>query len=426
MSDKLVVGLDIGTTKVCAIVGQLNENGKINILGVGSELSLGGVIRGEVANITKTVDAIKGAVAKASKISNVEINTVYVGIAGEHIRSFQQSGVKIRENSESEITLSELEELTKEQFRISVEPGSKIIHALPQEYIIDGRIVTKEPRGMTGTKLECKFHIITGKISAAKTIQKCVENAGLQATDVIVEPIASAQAVLNADELQAGIAILDIGGGTSDLAIFYDGKIRHTAVIPYGGEIITADISEAFGILPKQAEQIKVKHGHALPEGTRSNEVVVVPGINERKPKQIMVRNLAHVIHARMSEILEMVKDEIEYSGFKDKLNLGIVLTGGGAQLKDLVNLVEFITHCEAKVGLPDPHLGRGLIDEVRSPMFATGIGLVLKGFEDQDIEDNWNQNMKQKEKSKKIFSTNFFGGFKKWITDDNDTDDFK
>lgn len=429
MSNKLIVGLDIGTTKVCAIVGQKNENGKINILGVGSEPSLGGVMRGEVTNISKTVEAIKGAVAKASKISNVEINSVLVGIAGEHIKSFQQTGVRIRENAESEITKNELIEMNKEQYRIAVDPGSKILHALPQEYTIDSRFNTKEPEGMPGTKLECKYHIVTGRLSAARTIVKCVENAGLTASEVIVEPIASSKAVLSDEELQSGIAILDIGGGTTDLAIFYDGKIRHTAVIPFGGEIITSDIAEAFGILPKQAEAIKVRHGHALVEGTRSNEVVIVPGINDRKPKQIMVRNLAHVIHARIKEIIELVNEEIEMSGFKNKLSLGIVLTGGGAQLKDLSHLVEYITHCEVKIGLPDPHLGKGLVEEVRSPMYATCIGLVLKGFEDlenQEMESQPN-NKKQKEtKNPKGGFKTFYGGIIDWLKDGQSIDDYK
>ncbi len=432
MSNKLIVGLDIGTTKVCAIVGQMNENGKINILGVGSQPSLGGVMRGEVTNIAKTVDAIKGAIALASKVSNVEINAVHVGIAGEHIKSFQQTGVKIRENSEAEITKSELLELNKEQYRLSVEPGSKILHAMPQEYTIDSRFTTKEPEGMPGTKLECKYHIVTGHISAAKTIVKCVENAGLTASDVIVEPIASAHSVLTEEELQAGIAIIDIGGGTTDLAIFHDGKIRHTAVIPFGGEVITADIVDAFGILPKQAELIKTKYGHAIVEGTRSNVMITVPGIGDRKAKQIMERNLAHVIHARIKEIIMMVQEEIKMSGYADKLNLGVVLTGGGAQLKDLGNLVEYTLGCEVKIGVPDPHLGKGLVDEVRSPMYATCIGLVLKGFE--DISPAKNDNMKKPEKkSKEVLENNnggfmkgFFGSFKRWIDDDQAMDDFK
>lgn len=433
--NKLIVGLDIGTTKVCAIVGQMNENGKINILGVGSQPSLGGVMRGEVTNISKTVDAIKGAIAQASKISNVEINAVHVGIAGEHIKSFQQTGVRIRENAESEINKVELQEMNREQFRIAVEPGSKILHAVPQEYTIDSRFTTKEPEGMPGTKLECKYHIVTGRVSAAKTIVKCVENAGLTATDVIVEPIASAYAVLNEEELQTGIAIVDIGGGTTDLAIFHDGKIRHTAVIPFGGEIITADIVDAFGILPKQAELIKIKYGHAIPEGTRSNVIITVPGIGERKPKQIMERNLAHVIHARIKEIIHMVHDEIKMSGYKDKLSLGVVLTGGGAQLKDLGNLVEYTLGCEVKIGLPDPHLGKGLVEEVRSPMYATCIGLVLKGFEDLEPGNNDNPyKVVKKEREKEKVKTaegeglikGFFGSFKKWIDDDQAMDDFK
>lgn len=432
MSDKLIVGLDIGTTKVCAIVGQRNENGKINILGVGVMPSIGGVVRGEVANISKTVEAIKGAIANASKVSNVSIEAVHVGIAGEHIKSYQQTGVKIRENSETEITLKELEDMNKEQYRTVTDVGSKILHALPQEYTIDSRMVTKEPEGMPGTKLECKYHIVTGRVGAAKTIVKCVENAGLIATDVIVEPIASAYAVLSEEELQSGIAIVDIGGGTTDLAIFHDGKIRHTAVIPYGGEIITADIVDAFGIVEKQAELIKTKYGHATPQGTRANVMISVKGIGDRKPKQIMERNLAHVIHARIKEIIEMVNQEIKYSGYKDKLNLGVVLTGGGAQLKDLSNLVEYILGCEVKIGLPDPHLGKGLVEEVRSPMYATCIGLVLRGFHDMDAStENANVRVKKTEtiKAGKSSINNFlnikFGNVQNWFKDDNSIDDF-
>lgn len=427
MSSKLIVGLDIGTTKVCAIVGQQNDNGKINILGIGSQPSLGGVMRGEVTNIAKTVDAIKGAIAMASKVSNVEINAVHVGIAGEHIKSFQQTGVKIRENSEAEITKKELIALNEEQYRTAVDAGSKILHAMPQEYTIDSRFTTKEPEGMPGVKLECKYHIVTGHVSAAKTIVKCVENAGLTATDVIVEPIASAYAVLTEEELETGIAIIDIGGGTTDLAIFHDGKIRHTAVIPFGGEIITADIVEAFGILPKQAEMIKTKYGHAIVEGTRSNVMITVPGIGDRKAKQIMERNLAHVIHARIKEIIMMVHDEIKLSGYANKLNLGVVLTGGGAQLKDLGNLVEYTLGCEVKIGMPDPHLGNGLVDEAKSPMYATCIGLVLKGFEDMTPTDSSN-NPKPKKQEKVLvgekqggFIKGFFGSFKNWMSDDHD-----
>jgi len=388
-------------------------------------------MRGEVTNIAKTVEAIRGAIEQASKLSNVDIAAVHVGIAGEHIKSFQQSGVRIRKNSEAEISKEELIEMNKEQYHIAVAPGTKIIHAFPQEYIIDSKFKTKEPEGMPGTKLECKYHVVTGHLSAAKTIEKCVENAGLIATDIIVEPIASAYAVLSEEELETGIAIIDIGGGTTDLAIFHGGKIRHTAVIPFGGEVITNDIVDAFGILPKQAELIKVKYGHAIPEGTRSNVIITVAGIGDRKSKQIMEKNLAHVINARVKEILSMVNDEIKMSGYKDKLNLGVVLTGGGAQLKDLSNLVEFTLGCEAKVGMPDPHLGIGLVEEVRSPMYATCIGLVLKGFE--DMEPNQNENTRKVKAGDKKTETagggvfkNLLSGFKIWLKDDDGMSDFK
>lgn len=430
MAKELIVGLDIGTTKVCAIVGQRNENGKINILGVGSQPSMGGVMRGEVTNVARTVEAIKGAIANASRVSNVEIANVLVGIAGEHIRSFQQSGVRIRQNAELEINKAELQEMNKEQFRTAIDPGSKILHAFPQEYIIDSKQVTMAPEGMMGSKLECKYHVITGRMNAAKTIVKCVEDAGLSAADIVVEPIASAFAVLTEEELQTGIAIVDIGGGTTDLAIFYGGKIRHTAVIPFGGEIITQDIVEAFSILPKQAELIKVKYGHALPEGTRSNVIITVPGIGDRKPKQILEKNLAYVINARMKEILGLVNDEIKISGYKDKLNLGVVLTGGGAQLKDISNLAEFVLSCEAKIGMPDPHLGSGLVDEVKSPMFATCIGLVLKGCSDLDPLPAENQmkenNQKQKSSSGGNIFKNLFVNFKDWMKDDKAMGDYE
>lgn len=428
MAKELIVGLDIGTTKVCAIVGQRNENGKINILGVGSQPSMGGVMRGEVTNVARTVEAIKGAIANASRVSNVEIANVLVGIAGEHIRSFQQSGVRIRQNAESEINKAELQEMNKEQFRTAIDPGSKILHAFPQEYIIDSKQVTMAPEGMMGSKLECKYHVITGRMNAAKTIVKCVEDAGLSAADIVVEPIASAFAVLTEEELQTGIAIVDIGGGTTDLAIFYGGKIRHTAVIPFGGEIITQDIVEAFSILPKQAELIKVKYGHALPEGTRSNVIITVPGIGDRKPKQILEKNLAYVINARMKEILGLVNDEIKISGYKDKLNLGVVLTGGGAQLKDISNLAEFVLSCEAKIGMPDPHLGSGLVDEVKSPMFATCIGLVLKGCSDLDplpAENQLKPNPKEQSNGGNIFK-NLFVNFKVWMKDDKAMGDYE
>jgi cell division protein FtsA len=430
MAKELIVGLDIGTTKVCAIVGQRNENGKINILGVGSQPSMGGVMRGEVTNVARTVEAIKGAIANASRVSNVEIANVLVGIAGEHIRSFQQSGVRIRQNAETEINKMELQEMNKEQFRTAIDPGSKILHAFPQEYIIDSKQITMAPEGMMGSKLECKYHVITGRMNAAKTIVKCVEDAGLTAADIVVEPIASAYAVLTEEELQTGIAIVDIGGGTTDLAIFYGGKIRHTAVIPFGGEIITQDIVEAFSILPKQAELIKVKYGHALPEGTRSNVIITVPGIGDRKPKQILEKNLAYVINARMKEILGLVNDEIKISGYKDKLNLGVVLTGGGAQLKDISNLAEFVLSCEAKIGMPDPHLGSGLVDEVKSPMFATCIGLVLKGCSDLEPSPAENQmkenNQKQKSPSGGNIFKNLFVNFKDWMKDDKAMGDYE
>lgn len=436
-ASKLIVGLDIGTTKVCAIVGQLDENGKIKVLGLGKAPSQGGVARGMVTNIPKTVEAIKKAVDQASQMSKVKIEVVHVGIAGHHIRSFQQNMPRIRENSEVEISSDELDAMQREMMRMNVEPGSSILHVLPQEYKVDNEI-TEDPLGNLGWKIDCTYHIITGKVNEAKKIEKCVKDAGLEVSDIIVEPIASASAVLSDEELEAGVAILDIGGGTSDLAIFYDKKIRHTAVIPFGGDSITKDIMEAFGLLEKQAENLKVQKGCALPEACKTNEVYVIESIPGRKPKEISAINLAKVINARVSEIFEMVYDEIRISGYHKKLGAGIILTGGGAQLNGIAQLLEYSTGYEVNLGYPNRNLSKGLVDEVKSPMFATGIGLVSYGLQNYQSDNNQAQNTHKattssSQQTKKTSEGNIFGSFMKlkeglnnWLNDNEDMGDFK
>lgn len=379
----IIVGLDIGTTKICAIVGKRNEVGKVEILGMGKSESLG-VMRGVVANIEKTVNSIREAVAEAENKSNVVIEEVYVGIAGQHIKSLQHRGMITRTNTKDEISQSDIDAIIDDMYKLAMPPGEEIIHVIPQEYIIDNEQGIKEPIGMSGIRLEANCHIITGLITAANNIHKCVTKAGLKPIDLVLEPLASAEAVLTEEEKEAGVVLVDIGGGTTDVAIFQDGIIRHTAVIPFGGNVITEDIKEGCTIIRSQAELLKIKFGSALAKQMKDNEIVSIPGLRGREPKEISVKNLASIIQARMEEIIENVYYEIRNSGFEKKLIAGIVITGGGSQLKHITQLVEYITGMDTRIGYPNEHLGQGY-DEVKSPMYATGVGLVIKGMQEND-----------------------------------------
>jgi cell division protein FtsA len=381
-NNPIIVGLDIGTTKICAIVGRKNENGKIEILGMGKAESLG-VMRGVVANIEKTVNSIKEAVKIAEDKANVEIGEVYVGIAGQHIKSLQHRGMLIRSNLSEEISSSDIDAIVQDMHRLAVPPGQAIIHVIPQEFIIDNEQGIKDPVGMCGIKLEANCHIITGLITAANNIERCVSKADLKAKNLVLEPLASAEAVLTEEEKEAGVVLVDIGGGTTDVAIFQDGIIRHTAVIPFGGNVITEDIKEGCSIIKSQAELLKVKFGSALANQMKSNEIVSIPGLRGREPKEISVKNLAGIIQARMEEIIECVAYEIKNSGFEKKLIAGIVVTGGGSQLKHISQLIEFHTGMDTRIGYPNEHLAKGF-DEVKSPMYATAVGLVLRGIAEQ------------------------------------------
>tara|TARA_Y100000766_G_C18914092_1_gene610057 strand:+ start:812 stop:2098 length:1287 start_codon:yes stop_codon:yes gene_type:complete len=377
----VVVGLDIGTTKIVCMVGRKNEFGKIDILGMGKSESVG-VTRGVVSNIDKTVESIRAAVAEAQAQSGEEISIVNVGIAGQHIKSLQHRGEKIRHTVEEEIAQVDIDGLIDDMYKLVTLPGEEIIHVLPQEYIVDNEQGIKEPIGMAGTRLEANFHIITGQITAAKNIHKCVEKAGLQVAELILEPLASSEAVLSDEEKEAGIALVDIGGGTTDIAIFQDQIIRHTAVIPFGGNIVTEDIKEGCTIIKSQAELLKVKFGSALANENQENEIVSIPGLRGRSPKEISVKNLANIIQARLEEIVENIYFEIKNSGFEKKLIGGIVITGGGSQLKHICQLVEYMTGMDTRIGYPNEHLASGNIEEITSPVFATGVGLVIKGLE--------------------------------------------
>jgi cell division protein FtsA len=381
VTSEIVVGLDIGTTKIVVIVGRKNEHGKLEILGMGKSESIG-VSRGVVSNIDKTVQSIKSAVEDAENKSGVDIKVVNVGIAGQHIKSLQHRGIKVRHNVDDEISQNDINSLIDDMYKLVMLPGEEIIHVLPQEYIIDNEQGIKDPIGMAGVRLEANFHIITGQIAAAKNIFKCVHKAGLEVDDLILEPLASSEAVLSDEEKEAGVALVDIGGGTTDIAIFQDGIIRHTAVIPFGGNAITEDIKEGCGIIKNQAELLKIKFGSALASESKENEIVSIPGLRGRDPKEISLKTLAQVIQARMEEIIENIYYEIKNSGYENKLICGIVVTGGGSQLKHISQLLEYVTGMDTRIGYPNEHLAKGNSEEMTSPMFATGVGLVIKGFE--------------------------------------------
>jgi cell division protein FtsA len=376
---EIVVGLDIGTTKIAAIVGRKNEQGKIEIMGTGKSDSVG-IARGMVLNIDQTVASIIRAVKETSDKSGVDIKYVNVGIAGQHIKSLQHRGIRTRSNLEKEICQEDIDSLIEDMYKLAMPPGEQIIEVLPQEYIVDNEQGIKNPIGMAGVRLEANFHIITGQIAAAKNIAKCVNKAGMEMSALTLEALASADSVLTAEEREAGVVLVDIGGGTTDIAIFQDDIIRHTAVIPFGGNVITDDIKTGCQIIRAQAENLKVLYGSAIPTDNMENEIVMIPGLKGRQDKEISVRTLSSIINARIEEILQHVYYEIKNSGFEKKLIAGIVVTGGGAQLKNLPQCVEYITGMDTRLGHPDEHLAPGN-QELSHPLYATAVGLVMRGF---------------------------------------------
>ncbi len=381
---EIVVALDIGTTKVCAIAGRKNEYGKLEILGVGKEESTG-VLRGVVSNIEKTVKAISDAVVEAERRSGSKVTKVHVGIAGQHIKSLQHHGILTRDAIHEEIAQRDIDKLIMDMHKLVLPPGDKIIHVIPQEFTVDNEQGITNPIGMMGNRLEANFHIITGQITASKNIYRCVERANLNVASLTLEPIASAVAVLSDEEKEAGVALVDIGGGTTDIAIFYEGIIRHTAVIPFGGNVITKDIKQGCTVMDNQAESLKVKFGCALTDEVVENRIIAIPGLKGREPKEISEVNLARIIEARMEEIMDRVFWEIRQSGFDRKLIGGIVLTGGGALLRNIDKLVELNTGMTTRIGIPIDHLAHGYHEDVCSPIYATAIGLLLKGIQESE-----------------------------------------
>lgn len=387
-NDKIVVGLDIGTTKICAIVGRKNEYGKLEVLGMGKAVS-DGVVRGIVTNIDKTVFAIEKAIKEAEAQSGIDIGVVNVGIAGQHIRSSVHHGSITRTTTDDEITVEDVNRLTSDMYKIVIPPGSEIIHVMPQDYYVDYEEGIKDPVGMSGVRLEADFHVITAQTNAINNINKCVRRAGLDIDNLILEPLASSLSVLSDEEKEAGVCLVDIGGGTTDIAIFHENIIRHTAVIPLGGNIITFDIKEGCKVMIHQAELLKTKFGKAIAEEANPNEIVSIPGLKNRTPKEISIKNLAYIIEARMQEIVEYIHAEIVTAGFENKLTGGIVITGGGSQMQNLRQLVEYMTGMDVRIGYPNEHLGKSKVEAVKTPMYATSVGLVLSGFRALDDREN-------------------------------------
>jgi cell division protein FtsA len=364
-----------------AIVGKKNENGKIEILGLSKALSKG-VKRGVVLNIEDTVNAIQTTVDDVQKRSGIIFSEVFVGIAGQHIKSMKNRGYITRDNYEDEIKKEEVFRLIEDMHKIHIDIGEEIIHVIPQNFIVDNETGVKSPIGMCGRRLEANFHIVIGQVAAAKNIEKCVRKANLTVKDMILEPLASSDAVLTDDEKEAGVVLVDIGGGTTDVAVYYDNIIRHTAVIPLGGNVVTKDIKEGCAILARHAEQLKLQYGSALGDIAPEDKVVSIPGISGREPKEISFRSLAYIIQSRMEEIIDFVNFEIQNSGYADKLAAGVVITGGGAMLRHLPQLMKFKTAMDVRIGLPNEHLAGTGKNEINQPMYATAVGLIMRGFD--------------------------------------------
>jgi len=386
LEQPIIVGLDIGTTKIAAIAGRKNEYGKLEILGFGRANS-NGVKHGQVLNIDETIKAIRMALDNCyASNPNLEITEVYVGIAGHHIKSLQTRGDIVRQNTEEEITRREIDQLVADQYKTYIPAGDQIIDVIPQEFTVDNFQNIPNPIGYGGVKVGANFHIITGDKNAIRNINRAVEKSNLQTKDLVLQPLASAAAVMGQEDLEAGVAIVDIGGGTTDLAVFYEGILKHTAVIPFGGENITNDIKTGLGVLKTQAEQMKVQFGSALSNEAKANAYITIPGLRGMPAKEISVKNLAGIIQARMSEIMDFVTYHLKQVGLDNRmLNGGVVMTGGGAQLRHLIQLTEYITGLNARIGYPTEHLAAGHIEELAKPTYSTCIGLILKGYSDYE-----------------------------------------
>lgn len=391
-SSDIAVGLDIGTTKIVCVVGRKNAHNKLEILAIGRAKSLG-VHRGVVNNIKKTIASIEEAVGAAQRqldqsgtLNGFKIREVTVGIAGQHIRSIHHSDYIIRENYEDMIDENDIERLKDQVYKLTVKPGEEIIHVLPQEYKVDSQNETHDPIGLCGSRLEANFHVVVAQVTHITNIGRCVRQAGLTLAGLVLEPIASSEAVLFDEEKEAGVALIDIGGGTTDLAVFKDNVIRHTSVVPFGGNVITEDIKIECSIIEKYAELMKVKFGSAWPDSTSENEIISIPSINGREPKEISKKKLAQIISSRMREIIKTIYDELKDYGCNEqrkKLIAGLVVTGGGANLEHLRQLFEYVTGMDVRIGNSHHLLASGTPQELTKPEYATALGLLLHGLEE-------------------------------------------
>lgn len=455
--NKYIVGLDIGTTKIACFIGERSQNDKIRILGFGKTESVG-VERGVVRNIRDTSDSIRRAVSEASEMAGYDVTEVYVGIAGQHIKSRTNTGSIMIPADHRQIEKSDVEQLIEDQYRVMLEPGEEIIHVFPQSFTVDNDKLETEinPVGVAGKCLMANFHIVTGNAANVRNIRDAVEEAGLKIKGVVLEPIASAYAVLDDRDKNAGVALVDIGGGTTDIAIFQDGIIRHTSVLPLAGNVITNDIRESCKILKHQAESLKTKFGSCVPNLVNQDDIIAIPGIRNQPPREISVKTLAGIIKARMQLILEQVQYEIQLSGYERQLIAGVVLTGGGARLKNIKEFAEVTIGIDSRIGTPDEHLdqqGSITFEDLAHPMYATGIGLVIFGLlesekqqqdaleeeknsaqaaapkdadkapeveeEDVDMEDKpKSKKKKEKKLDKGTAGKNFADSIKNWLTD--------
>ncbi len=372
---RLIVGLDIGTSKVVSIVGELGDDGAIEVIGIGSHPSRG-LKKGVVVNIESTVQSIQRAIEEAELMAGCEINSVYAGIAGSHVRSLNSHGiVAIRDK---EVTGGDVERVIDAARAVAIPADQKILHILPQEFIIDSQEGIREPIGMSGVRLEAKVHMVTGAESAAQNIVKCIERCGLRVDDIVLEQLASSYAVLTEDEKELGVCIVDVGGGTTDLAVFCGGAIRHTSVIPIAGDQVTNDIAVSMRTPTQYAEDIKIKYACALSQLANSDETIEVPSVGDRPPRRLARQTLAEIVEPRYEELFCLVRDELRRSGFEEMIAAGIVLTGGSSKMEGAVELAEEVFHMPVRLGVPQ--WVAGLADVVRNPIHATGVGLLLYG----------------------------------------------
>jgi len=397
----LIAAIDIGTTKIVAIVGRLESNGLLEVLGM-EKIPSKGVKRGVIHSIEETIDAIDTVVGRLQTKLQLKIETVYVGIAGQHIRSIKHREYKYINHEQSEVRIDDINELIDKTYRIPVEVGEQILHVIPQDYVIDKEAGVQRPIGMSGRRLDGNYNIIIGRTASARNIEKCIKEVGIEIEELVLEPIASSLAVLTEEEKQAGVVLVDIGGGTTDLAIYLDGILRHTAVIPFGGDIVTRDIKEGCSVLVRQAEALKIQFGEAIAEFADGEKVVTIPSVGGWDPKEISFKSLAHIIQCRMEEVIESVKFQIEVSGVKEKIGAGIVLTGGGAMLNNLDKLTKNETELDVRLGTPGISSKIVLEKDLDHTMYATGIGLLLRGVETIHNDENNNDTNKSSKRKKK------------------------